>query len=86
MNPLTSARPMTLQVITLIAALLLPGLASAGWGDENWGEMVWGGTPLANIPALPVVGIAALAGVLVVLGYWLLATRRRYAKNRSLHS
>jgi hypothetical protein len=70
----------------LLPALLLPTVASAGWGDEDWGSMVWGGPPTVDIPALPVEGIAALAGLLFGLCYWLLATRRRRAKRLPLHS
>jgi hypothetical protein len=48
--------------------------------------MVWGGSPLANIPSVPPAGVAALAGLLLLLAYWILASRRMRAKNPSLHS
>jgi hypothetical protein len=48
--------------------------------------MVWGGFPSADIPALPVEGVIALAALLLGLSYWLLAARRRRAKRQPLNS
>jgi hypothetical protein len=75
-----------LTIPALLLPVLLPTVASAVWGDESWGEMVWGGSPIVDIPALPVEGIVALAVLLLGLSYWLLAARRRCAKRPSLNS
>ncbi len=68
-----------LPISAALLPLLRPDVAWAGWGDENWGAMVWGAAA-PQIPSLPVGGMAALAAFLLVLSYWLLATRRRRTK------
>ena len=75
-----------LLVLAPLLSLLLPAVAAAEWGNESWGQMVWGGSTLANIPSVPPAGVAALAGLLLVLAYWILTSRRMRAKNPSLHS
>jgi hypothetical protein len=86
MGLIAQIRFRVLPILALLLPVLLPAVATAGWGGENWGTMVWGGFPSADIPALPVEGVIALAALLLGLSYWLLAARRRRAKRQPLNS